>query len=291
MRRKIGPFLPDIHHVPYPNCYRCQFGQMEDSCRLECFAYFKTVLDNYLPAEEVAAVFFEPIAGDAGILVPPVKYVKALHQLCQEKGILFVSEEVQQGFGRTGKWFGIEHFGVTPDAVILGKAIASGMPLSAIVARSEIIESLDPPAHLFTTYANPVCCEAALATIKVIQEENLAHKSNVLGIYVKNRFNALSDSYEIIGQVRGLGLSIGVDLVTDRTTKEKAKSAAAKICYRAWERGVILSFFAENVLRVQPPLVISQEQLDEALNIVEDSIQEYMDDLIPDEVLTVIKGW
>lgn len=166
MRRKIGPLLPEIEHIPYPDCYRCPFGLKYGSCGLHCLEYVRFAFANYIPPDEVAAVIMEPIQGDAGIVVPPVEYVQGLYKLCREHGILFVSEEVQQGFGRTGRWFGIEHFGVEPDILILGKAIASGMPLSALVARKEIMQAWEAPAHLFTTGGNPVSCAAALATIE-----------------------------------------------------------------------------------------------------------------------------
>lgn len=291
MRKKIGPLLPDIHHIPYPDCYRCIFGQKEESCNMECLKQLEIAFEYYIPAEEVAAVIMEPIAGDAGLIVPPKKYVEKLYDICKENGILFVSEEVQQGFGRTGKWFGVEHFDIVPDAVILGKSIASGMPLSAIVAREEIMMAWEAPVHVFTTAGSPSSCSAALATIEVIKEENLIEHARELGEYAKERFNRMKEKYELVGDVRGLGLSIGVDLVKDRNTKEKAKEAAAKICYRCWEKGLILTFFATNVLRVQPPLVITKEQMDRAIGIIEEAIVEYLAGEIPDEVLEIAKGW
>jgi 4-aminobutyrate aminotransferase len=291
MRRKIGPLVPDIHHIPYPDCYRCLFGQKEDSCSLECLKQFEIALNHYLPVEEIAAVIMEPIAGDAGLVVPPKRYMQELYQLCKDNGILFVSEEVQQGFGRTGKWFGIDNFDIVPDAVVLGKAIASGMPLSAIVAKEEIMQSWAAPAHVFTTAGNPSSCAAAIATIDVIKDEKLVEHSKELGDYVKGRFVELMNKYPLIGDVRGLGLSIGVDLVKDRETKERDKVAAAKICYRCWEKGVILTFFANNVLRVQPPLVITKEEMDKAIDIIDGAIQDYLAGDIPDEVLQIAKGW
>ncbi|MBA1336054.1 MAG: Pyridoxal phosphate-dependent aminotransferase [Firmicutes bacterium] len=291
MRRKIGPLVPDIYHIPYPDCYRCAFGQKRESCNMECLKQLEIAFEYYLPAEEVAAVIMEPIAGDAGLVMPPQKYMDKLYGICKENDILFVSEEVQQGFGRTGKWFGIEHFGIVPDAIIMGKSIASGMPMSAIVAREEIMQAWEAPAHLFTMGGNPVSCRAALATIDIIRKENLLEHAHKLGEYVEHRFNQMKEKYELIGDVRGIGLSIGVDLVTDRATREKAKEAAAKICYRCWEKGIILTFFANSVLRIQPPLIITREQIDKALDIIEEAIKEYLAGDIPDEVLRVAKGW
>lgn len=291
MRRKIGPLLPEMHHIHYPDCYRCRFGKEECSCNLECINELQDAFKYYLAPEEVAAILIEPIAGDAGFIVPPKKYMEKLYSLCKENGILFVVDEVQQGFGRTGEWFGIDNFGIEPDMVVLGKSIASGMPMSAIVGRKEIMEALESPAHTFTAAANPISCKAALATLQVIREEGLIEHSKVLGEYMKARFKEMQDKYEIIGDVRGCGMTIGVDIVKDRTTKEKHKEAAAKICYRAWEKGVLVTFVSSNVLRIQPPLIINKEEIDKALDIIEEAISDFIKGNIPDEVLKVSKGW
>ncbi|MGM0396524.1 MAG: aminotransferase class III-fold pyridoxal phosphate-dependent enzyme [Bacillota bacterium] len=191
----------------------------------------------------------------------------------------------------TGKWFSIEHFNIDPDIIVMGKSMASGVPLSAIVARKEITEALGPPAHLFTMSGNAMSCAAALETINVILDERLLERSEELGEYAKARFEEMKDKYELIGDVRGKGLSIGVDLVSDRTTRIGNKEAAAKICYRCWEKGVIVIFLASGVLRIQPPLVISKAELDWALDIIEESIAEYINGDILDSVLDVAKGW
>lgn len=291
MRRKVGPLLPEIEHIRYPDCYRCAFKCQEETCDLECLNDFKTALTSYMPADEIAAIVIEPIAGDAGLIVPPQKYMDEIFKICKENDILFVSEEVQQGFGRTGKWFCIEHFNIVPDMVVMGKSMASGVPLSAIVARKEITDSLGPPAHLFTMSGNALSCVASLETINVLRDEKLLEKSEELGAYARSRFEAMKEKYEIIGDVRGIGLSIGIDLVKDRKTKEGDKLGASKICYRAWQKGIILIFLASGVLRIQPPLVITKEELDRAIDIIEESIVEYLNGQIPDEVLDVIKGW
>jgi len=291
MRRKIGPILPEVEHIKYPDCYRCPYNCTSESCNIECLDDFKKALSTYLPPDEIAAVVMEPIAGDSGLIVPPVKYMKAIHNICKENEILFVSEEVQQGFARTGKWFCIEHFGIIPDIIVMGKSMASGVPLSAIAGRKEIMDSLDAPAHLFTMSGNSLSCSAAIETIKIIKEEGLLEKSKKLGDYVKNRFKDMQTKYEIIGDVRGLGLSIGIDLVKDRKTKIGNRDAAAKICYRCFEKGVVLIFLAEGVLRIQPPLVITLNQLKKAINIIEESIEEYTNNQIPDDILKIVKGW
>jgi 4-aminobutyrate aminotransferase len=244
-----------------------------------------------MPADEVAAFIIEPIQGDAGLIVPPVKFMKDLRALCDRHGILLISEEVQQGFGRTGKWFGIENFGIVPDAIVMGKAMASGLPLSGVAARAELMEVLEAPVHLFTIAGNPVCCAASLATIEVIREENLLSHAAELGEHTQERFRAMQKKFGFIGDVRGIGLSVGVDLVVDRETKERHRAAAAKICYRAWEKGLLLSFFSGSVLRIQPPLVITKIEMDKALDIIEESMDEFSKGQIPDSVLDTVKGW
>jgi 4-aminobutyrate aminotransferase len=292
MARKIGPLLPEIFHVPFPDPYRPPLpGMTPDQTADYCIEQIKIAFENYMPADEVAAFIIEPIQGDSGLIVPPIKFMKDLRALCDKHGILLISEEVQQGFGRTGKWFGIENFDVVPDAVILGKAIASGLPLSGVVARAELMEHLEAPVHLFTAAGNPVCCAAALATIRVLREENLLSRAVELGQHTQNRFREMQKKFAIIGDVRGIGLSIGVDLVVNRDTKERHRAAAAKICYRAWEKGLLLSFFSGSVLRIQPPLVITKEDLDRAIDIIEESMDEFEKGQIPDSVLETVKGW
>lgn len=234
LRRKIGPLLPDVHHFPYPDCYRCAYRQHPDRCGLECLHTVECAFQHYLPAEEVAAVIIEPIAGDAGFLVPPPRYLEGLYALCQRNGILFAVDEVQQGFGRTGRWFSIEHYGIVPDMIAMAKSMASGMPLSAVVAREEILRALGRLSHAFTTAANPVCCAAALATIEVLREEGLLLRAEELGRYLKTRLEEFRGRFPVIGEVRGIGLSLGVDLVTDVTTKARNADAAGKIVYRCW---------------------------------------------------------
>ena len=292
MSRKIGPLLPEVFHVPYPDTYRPPMpGMTPDQVSDYCMEQIQIAFDNYMPAEEVAAFIIEPIQGDSGILVPPAKYMKDLRALCDKHGILLISEEVQQGFGRTGKWFGIENFDVVPDAIIMGKAMAAGLPLSGVIARAELIETLEAPVHLFTTGGNPVCCAAALANVEIIREENLLSHTAKLGEYTMERFRSMQKRFDFIGDVRGIGLSIGVDLVTDRDTRERHRTATAKICYRSWEKGLLLAFFSGSVLRIQPPLVISREEMDKALDIIEESMEEFEKGQIPDSVLKTIKGW
>lgn len=291
MKRKIGPLLPEVFHLPYPNCFRCEFNGEVNSCGRECFKFLENAFNTYIPSEEVAAVIIEPIAGDLGFVEPPKDYWDSLKKFCKSKGILLVADEVQQGFGRTGKWFSVEHFNLEPDILVMGKAMASGLPLSAIVARDEIVDSLQMPAHLFTVQGNSTCSAAAIATIQVIEEEQLKENAAYIGQHIMKRFNKMKEKYPVIGDVRGRGLSIGVELLKDINTKEKDTEGAAKIIYRCWQKGVVLIYLAENILRIQPPLVITMEEADRAMDIIEEVFREYVNEEIDDEALSVVQGW
>jgi len=291
MRRRLGPLLPEVHHVPFPDCYRCPFKLDPSSCGLHCLSFVEKLFETTLPPEEAAAIIVEPIQGDAGVVIPPRDYLPRLRRLCQEHGILFVAEEVQTGFGRTGRWFAVEHWNVEPDILILAKAIASGMPLSALVARREIMESWEAPAHLFTTQANPVCCAAAIATIEVIREERLWERAARLGNHAMKRFREMMDEHPLIGDVRGKGLMIGVDLVRDRETREPAVKEALKVDWRCWELGLVLIHFGRSVLRVAPPLTISEEELDQGIDIIEEAIRDVEQGRVPDDVIDRMVGW
>lgn len=283
MRRKIGPFLPGIHHIPFPDRYRGLYGESEPRTVEGYLAPLKQMFETYVPAEEVAAIVIETLQGDGGLLEPLPGYFEALYELCQEHGILFCVDDVQQGLGRTGTWSSVEHFDVEADLIVYGKSLAGGLPLSAVVGRKEVMDSLDAPAHLFTTGANPVCCQAALAVLDTIEQEELLEKSRQKGQYVRERMAKWQDKFDFIGDVRGLGLSIGVDIVKDRKTKEKDNEAALKITNRCFEKGVLIIAFAGSVLRFQPPLNINKADLDKALEVIEEAMVDYqngdLDDL------------
>ena len=290
--RGAGPLLPEVYHIPFPDCYRCFFHLRHPECEFACIAYLEELFRTIIPPSEVAAIIFEPIQGDSGVIVPPDNYYSALREICDKHGILMVAEEVLTGFARTGEWFATQHWSIEPDVILLGKAIASGMPLAAIIAREDIMQACgDAFWHAFTFGGNPISCAASLATIKVIEEEDLAEKSKEMGNYLLKRFDDLKEKYELIGDIRGKGLMIGLDLVKDRNTKEPAVEKAAKICWRCWEKGLILTFFGSSVLRIEPPLIISQEEIDRALTILQEGIEDVEANKVPDEVLSRIKGW
>ncbi|WP_455544291.1 aminotransferase class III-fold pyridoxal phosphate-dependent enzyme [Intestinibacter sp.] len=283
MRRKMGSLMPDVHHFNYPVCIRCPYGKCEESCNLECLKEIENAFNLYLAPEEVAAIFFEPIAGDAGIIVPPKKYVQALSELCKKHGILFIVDEIQQAWGRSGKFFAIENFDVEPDIIVMGKSSGGGLPMGVTMGKTEIMDSLDAPAHLFTLAGNSTVCAAALKMVEIFERDGLVEQSKVKGEYFKNKFLELQKKYDIIKDVRGLGLSIGVDL-TDKVT-------TTKIIYQCQQNGLVLISLGESTLRVQPPLVITYEQIDKSIEIIEQAIKDFLDGKIPDEVLSVINGW
>lgn len=273
MRKKYGPLLNGFYHIPFPDNYRRLFEQPNANTVDEYLAPLKEMFDKYVPADEVACIVLETIQGDGGLLEPVPGYFEALEGICREHGILIAVDDIQQGLGRTGKWSSVEHFNFTPDLITFGKSLAGGLPMSAIVGRKEIMETLEAPAHLFTTGANPVSCEAALATLEMLEEEQLLEASLEKGKYVRQTMDRWVTDYECIGDVRGKGLSIGIDVVSDYIQKTRDPEAALKICNYCFDKGVVIIAVAGNVLRFQPPLVISYEQLDYALSTLEDAIR------------------
>jgi len=214
----------------------------------------------------------EPIQGDGGIRKAPEEYMKLVYDYCHEHGILFAVDEINQGMGRTGKMWSYQQFdGIEPDLMSVGKSLASGMPLSATIGRKEIMESLDSPAHVFTTAGNPVCCAASLATLDVLEEEDLLEKSTEGGFHAEKRFKDMQKHYPEIGDVRMYGLDGGIELVKDRDSKEPNPDFANKVIYYAFQHGVVMITLKGNILRFQPPLVISREELDKALDVLDDA--------------------
>lgn len=292
MTSGMGSLLPGIDFTYFPDSYRPQFVKDDEVANaMACIDHLERMFEMTVNPKEVAAIIVEPMQGDGGILIPPQEFFDRLWKLAKDNGIVFIMDEIQTGFGRTGKMFASEHYNIEPDIIILGKAIASGMPLSAIVGRSEIMESWKAPAHMMNHAGNVLSCQAGIATVEIIKEENLIENANIQGKYMMDRFNEMKKKYKCIGDVRGVGLLIGVDIVTDHETKERDGVATAKICWRCWENGLILAFFSSNVLRIVPPLTITLEESKRALDIIENAIADVEAGLVPDEVLDTIKGW
>ncbi|KRM96669.1 4-aminobutyrate aminotransferase [Liquorilactobacillus aquaticus DSM 21051] len=273
MARNMGPLLPDVVKVPYPDPWNRLAGETEDAFVDRMFAEFKRPFETFLPAEETALIIIEPIQGDGGIVKAPVAFVRKVAEFAHAHGILFAIDEVNQGLGRTGKWWSIQHFGIEPDLMSVGKSLASGLPLSAVVGRAEIMDSLDAPAHLFTTSGNPVTTAAAMATLDVIENEHLVERSARLGEEAKEFFEREKTKHAFIGQYRMYGLDGGIDIV-DPTTEKPDADATTKLIYRIFELGAIMISLKTNVLRFQPPLVITDEQLHKAFNIMAQAFSE-----------------
>ena len=274
MRRKMTPLVTGVEYVPFPNTYDRREDESEEEFVNRYWKYFEDALNTYLPVDEIAGVIIEPIQGDGGFLKAPQAYMDRLYQFTRENNIVFAVDEVNQGLGRSGKMWSIEHFNIEPDILTTAKSLASGMPLSAIVGRKEIMDSLEAPAHVFTTAGNPVCCAAALASFDVIEEENLIEKSRKDGEYVRERFEKMQEKYPIIGDVRIYGLNGGIELVKDQKTKEADSESASKLITYLKDNGVLMITVKGNVLRFQPPLVITRDQIDKALDTIENGLSE-----------------
>ncbi|KPU63896.1 4-aminobutyrate aminotransferase [Thermococcus sp. EP1] len=290
VRALVGE-LSDVHYIPYPDCYRCPFGKEKSSCKMECVEYIKAKFEGEVYADGVAALFAEPIQGDAGMVVPPTNYFKRIKKILDEHGILLVVDEVQSGLGRTGKWFAIEHFGVEPDILTVAKPLGGGLPVSAVIGKAEIMDSLPTLGHAFTLSGNPLISRAALAVIEEIEEKDLLKRAEKLGDYIMRRLNKMKEEHQLIGDVRGKGLMIGIDLVKNRETKERAYDEAKKIVWRAYELGLIIAFLQGNVLRIQPPLTIEEEILEEGLNRLEQAITDVEEGKVGDKALENVQGW
>jgi 4-aminobutyrate aminotransferase/(S)-3-amino-2-methylpropionate transaminase len=271
-RKRNGPYQSGVAFAPVPNAYRCRM--CTGTCTLACADAVEDTI-RYETSDDVAAFIVEPVLGEGGIIVLPDGYLQRVKEILDRHGILLIADEVQSGFGRTGKLFGIEHHpGVEPDIMALAKGIAAGFPLGAFIARTDVADAFQPGEHLSTFGGNPVCCAAALATIEVLLSERLAERAARLGELVLTRMRALAHEQELIGDVRGVGLMVGIELVRDRSTKEPAAGEAAAVRRACRERGVLIGVGGQagNVLRVQPPLVIEEPQLDRALGIIEEAV-------------------
>ena len=271
-RKGALPLIPDVVHFPFPYCYRCPWKQTFPGCDYYCVDYFKEqYLEKFVPVDDVSAYFFEPIQGEGGYVPAPPDYFRKMEFLRKE-GVLFVADEIQTGVGRTGKFLGVEHFGLVPDVVTIAKGIASGMPLSATVAKAEVMERWKPGQHASTFGANPVAVEAGLATLDIIKSENLLQNANAVGGRAKKRLLEMVEKYEIVGDVRGMGLFIGVEIVKDKGTKKRGEEEAKQIMDYCFRQGLLVITAGRNTLRIIPPLNISEEEMDEGLDILEEGI-------------------
>ena len=274
-RRGFGPMGAGVFHAPYANPYRCPVGGGEDAakCTRECLAYIENqVLTHLVAPEEVAAIVVEPIQGEGGYVVPPPEFLQGLAAIAATHGMLFVADEVQSGIGRTGRMFAIEHAGVQPDIIVAAKGIASGLPMGVTIAREDV---MDWPvgAHSNTFGGNPVACAAALATIELVKGGLMKNAADV-GDFLLSKLSELAHRHQIIGDVRGRGLMIGIELVRDRQTKERAVTERDALVLAAFQRGLLVLAAGASTIRLSPPLVITREQAQTAINILDDALRE-----------------
>jgi len=276
-RNHFFPLMPGVNHVPYPNPYRNPFGidgYEEPGALSDAVISFieDYVFGTYLPPEEIAALFFEPVQGEGGYIVPPSDFAPKLKKLAEEHGILFVSDEVQAGFGRTGKMFAIEHYGVVPDIIAIAKGMGSGLPIGAIVFDARLDFTVKG-AHSNTYGGNLVASASALATINVIQKEGLVENAARMGEYLKKRLLELQERYEIIGDVRGLGLMLATEFVKNRKTKAYAVQERDRIVEESYRNGLLLLPCGTSGIRYIPPLNVKEEAIDTAMDILEGAIR------------------
>ena len=269
----FGPFAPEIYQAPFPYLYRKPKGMTEEEYVDQVIQDFKDFFIATVAPEMVACVVMEPVQGEGGFVIPPKKFVLAVKEFCQENGIVFVADEIQTGFGRTGKLFAIEHFEVEPDLITVSKSLAAGLPLSGVVGRKEIV-SVPDPGELGGTYGgSPVACAAALAVIDVIEEEKLLEKSEIIGQKLEAKLQELTETHEYIGNIRRLGAMVACEIVEDRVSKKPNKVKTAEIVKNANDNGLLLlsAGLKGNIIRFLTPLVISEEELAKGLAILEKS--------------------
>jgi len=273
-KRRFSPLVPGVTHVRYPDVYRGCAGGKQDAEKfaLGCARYIEDrVFKTLLAPEEVAAIFVEPIQGEGGYVIAPTIFMQELRRICDQHGILLVVDEVQSGMGRTGKWFAVEHTGVHPDIVCIAKGIASGMPLGITMSKAGIMDWV-PGSHASTFGGNPVCIAAALATLDVIEKEGLIRNSREVGDHMVKRMGSWPKKHKIVGDVRGRGLMIGVEIVKDQTTREYGTSERDRIVQLAFERGILFLGCGPSTIRIAPPLIVTKDEADIAMDALEESI-------------------
>ena len=270
-RRGFGPMQAGTFHTPYGNCYRCPVGLKPESCQAECLDFLEhQIFVHLVSPDEVAGVVVEPIQGEGGYVVPVRKFHQRLRDITKTHGILLIADEVQSGMGRTGKMFGIEHFGVEPDMIAVAKGVASGMPLGVTTARADVM-TWPPGSHASTFGGNPVSAAAALATITLIKDSLMKNAADV-GAFMMERLKELQQKHQIIGDVRGRGLMIGIELVRDRVTKERAVTERDKVVNECFARGLLVLGAGKNAIRISPPLVLTKAQASTAVEILDQAL-------------------
>jgi 4-aminobutyrate aminotransferase len=271
-RKSMGPFLPEVYFAHYPYCYRCPFHLEHEGCGTYCVRYIREVIfEKIISPEDVAAIIVEPIQGEGGYIVPPPEFLPALRELTDEFEILLIADEIQTGAGRTGKFFAVEHWEVAPDIMCLAKGIASGFPLGVMIARDDVL-IWEAGAHGTTFGGNPLSCVAALETINLVRE-GLMDNADQVGSWMLNQLKEFKAQYEIIGDVRGKGLMIGIEIVKDKKTKAVDPDTRKEIIKKAYQRGLLLLECGTSSIRIAPPLILNQEEAHMGLSILREAIE------------------
>lgn len=279
--------------VPYPHPYHCPFGEDVADCAGAAIRFLEDyIFKTICPPDDVAGIIVETVQSDGGDVVPPPTFLPLLGDLCRRHGIYLVVDDVKAGMGRTGRMFSPQHYDVAPDAIVLGKSLGSGVPVSAVVGRREILDA-GVGLAIFTTAGNPLSCAAGLATIAAIEQDGLIENSARVGAHLHARLRALMDRHPLIGDVRGLGLMQGVELVRDRAGKAPATAEAAKVVYRAYELGLLIFYvgMASNVLEITPPLLLTESEADEGVALLDRALADVQAGRVSDEVIAPYAGW
>src|SRR6266536_3950748 len=270
----FGALPGDVYRVPYAYCYRCSYSLKYPSCDLFCARHLEDTFKRVVASEDVAAVIAEPVLGEGGFVVPPPDYFRVLIDICRKHGVLFIADEVQSGFGRTGTLFACERYGIEPDLFVTAKSLGGGLPLAAVTGRAEIMDAPGPGGLGGTFAGNPLSCAAALAVLDLFEHENLLERANALGNRFQKRAREWQERFELIGDSRGLGAMRAIELVKSRETREPAAEETREITQYCYEHGLITITAGSyaNVIRMLVPLVITDEQMDEALDVLENAI-------------------
>ena len=273
-RQRLPGLLTGVYHTPYPYCYRCPVKyESADECGLACLNLVEKALESVVPPEDLAGIIVEPIAGEGGYIVPPDGFLAGLREICKRIGALLIVDEVQSGLGRTGKMFAVEHWDVEPDIICLAKALGGGLPLGAILARADLVDQWPPAAHGTTFGGNPIACRAGLATLQIIQEQDLMSHAKEIGDFIQNRFREAQRDLPMIGDVRGKGLMVGVELINpDGSPAAEIIKAVIK---EMGSKGIVLTKCGASSLRFAPPLIITRDQTRQGVELILDVLRQH----------------
>ena len=267
----FAPFAPEVYRVPYAYCYRCSYSKTYPTCEVYCAKHLEDAFRRVVDPNTVAAIIAEPVLGEGGFVVPPKEFFPILREICNKYGIVLISDEVQSGIGRTGKWFAIEHFGVEPDLITTAKSVGGGLPIGGVTGRAEIMDAPNPGGLGSTFAGNPMSCVAALAALETIEKDGLLERSTAIGNRFVQHVDGWRKKFSLIGEVRALGGMCAFELVKDAGTREPAGAETKELAKYAYEHGVITITAGTlgNVMRILVPLVVTDEQFDEAMGVLE----------------------